>query len=370
VLSARVNLLTKTEQFDDAAWNANLNSTVDANSVAAPNGTLTGDKLVETATTGLHLVGRTSSGAIAGVSKTLSVFAKAAERNWLYLFEDSGSGGATFNLSNGSIGTVLGGIIPKIEPHGDGWFHCSITFSQVGTIERLRIALANGTNGFTYAGDGTSGIYIWGADLRVANTGVNLPPYQRVNTATDYDTAGFPHYLRFDGVDDGLRTNAINFTSTDKMTVFAGVRKLSDAAIGELFGVSTTPTSSAGAFGFYTPNGTASDSSILIYSRGTAITSAAQVNNPAPLTFALASEMDIGGPFLSLRKNGVQVAQSFASQGTGTYGNYPLYIGRRAGTSLPFNGHLYQLIVRGAQSTTSQIQSGEAYTNSKTKAYA
>jgi hypothetical protein len=94
--------------------------------------------------------------------------------------------------------------------------------------------LANGTNGFTYAGDGTSGIYIWGADLRVANTGVNLPPYQRVNTATDYDTAGFPHYLRFDGVDDFLQTSSINFTSTDKMTVFAGVRKLSDAAASAL----------------------------------------------------------------------------------------------------------------------------------------
>jgi hypothetical protein len=41
-------------------------------------------------------------------------------------------------------------------------------------------------------------------------------------------------------------------------------------------------------------------------------------------------------------------------QGTGNYGNYPLYIGRRAGTSLPFNGHLYSLIGIGRLTTDSE----------------
>ncbi|HQV25252.1 MAG TPA: hypothetical protein PLS76_05850, partial [Acinetobacter sp.] len=38
------------------------------------------------------------------------------------------------------------------------------------------------------------------------------------------------------------------------------------------------------------------------------------------------------------------VASSNNSQGTGNYGNHPIYIGRRAGTSLAFNGHIYSLI--------------------------
>ena len=52
------------------------------------------------------------------------------------------------------------------------------------------------------------------------------------------------------------------------------------------------------------------------------------------------------------------------------YGNYPLYIGRRGGTTAPFNDHLYSLIIRGAASSDSQIASVERYINGKTKAYA
>ena len=78
---------------------------------------------------------------------------------------------------------------------------------------------------------------------------------------------------------------------------------------------------------------------------------------------------DIAGDAAILRINGTQAASSTADQGTGTYGNYPLFIGRRAGTSLPFNGHLYQLIVRGAQSSLPQVQAGEKWTNNRTGAY-
>jgi hypothetical protein len=45
-------------------------------------------------------------------------------------------------------------------------------------------------------------------DARVANDGVGLPAYQRVNTSTDYDTAGFPQAESFDGVDDFQITSA------------------------------------------------------------------------------------------------------------------------------------------------------------------
>lgn len=72
---------------------------------------------------------------------------------------------------------------------------------------------------------------------------------------------------------------------------------------------------------------------------------------------------------MTLRIDTNQVATSNASQGTGTYGNYPLYLFRRGGTSLPFNGRFFGLIVRGAQSTASQIASGETYMNQKSKAY-
>jgi hypothetical protein len=42
------------------------------------------------------------------------------------------------------------------------------------------------------------------ADLRASSNVAGMPTYQRVNTSTDYDTAGFFPYLRYDGVDDSM----------------------------------------------------------------------------------------------------------------------------------------------------------------------
>ena len=208
------------------------------------------------------------------------------------------------------------------------------------------------------------------ADLRAANMGVGLPAYQRVNTATDYDTAGFPMYLRFDGVDDCLVTPSINFTGTDKMTVFAGVHKLSDSATaGILVELSTNTNATNGSFAM-----TANDAgsfAYVAYSKGTEPWrfAASPLSYYAPDSRVLRLTSDIAGSLVALGVNGVQVKQDTSSQGTGNYGNYPIYIGRRAGTSFPFNGHIYSLIVRGAQSTAQQIASAETWVNQRTGAY-
>ena len=207
------------------------------------------------------------------------------------------------------------------------------------------------------------------ADLRVANTGVNLPAYQRVNTDTDYDTAGFPYYLQFDGIDDSLVTGNINFTATDKMTVFAGVRKLSDAAAGMLFELSSNSFANQGSASLLAPETTSVRYSF--YSHGTYAWRATTSNNLylSPVSNIVTCKADISADQTILRLNGTQASSSTADQGTGNYGNYPLYIGRRGNTSLPFNGRLYGLVVRGALSSTAEITSAESYMNTFTRAY-
>ena len=175
------------------------------------------------------------------------------------------------------------------------------------------------------------------------------------------------YYLSFDGTDDGMATPSIDFTGTDKMTVWVGVRKLSDAALGVL--VEPWPTSyNNGHFAILAPIDPAS----LDFSsrtRGTLLTSATASGIAAPITSVLCADMSISDDRNILRVNGVQAASSVDDQGTGNYGNYPLYIGRRGGTTFPFNGRIYQLIIRGAASNVGQIAAGEAYVNSKTRAY-
>ncbi len=190
-------------------------------------------------------------------------------------------------------------------------------------------------------------------------------PYQGVNTDTDYDADPnkFPAYLRFDGVDDALQTGNINFTGTDKMTVWAGVTKLSDAVAGIVCELSSSISLSNGAFTLLAPVSVANYG---FYSKGTVLVQAISgTGRGAPHSSVITGIGDISGDRATLRELSVQTVQMTANQGTGNYGNYTLYVGARAGTSLYFNGRLHGLIVRGAQSSLLQIEATELYMKKK-----
>ena len=149
------------------------------------------------------------------------------------------------------------------------------------------------------------------------------------------------YYLAFDGTDDFLQTNNIDFTATDKVSLFAGVRKLSNAAtsvIAEFSGNTALTTNSFYLVGLVS-------SALQFNSRGSGISSI--VNSPsfpAPSSVVISSVGDISGDVSKIRANGGSYAVNVGDQGTGNYGNYPLYMGRRGGTSLAFNGHIYGLL--------------------------
>jgi len=179
------------------------------------------------------------------------------------------------------------------------------------------------------------------------------------------------YYLLFDGIDDALQTANVNFTGTDKVTIWVGVRKLSDAAVGMLLELSASTVLNKQSFDIRAPS-TVSTNNYFFRSGGTAPLGAADAiatGYAAPITNVLTAIGQINNDVAILRVNAIQAASSITDQGTGNYGNYPLYIGSRGGTTLPFNGRLYSLIIRGAQSTATQISTAETYVNSKTGAY-
>jgi len=190
------------------------------------------------------------------------------------------------------------------------------------------------------------------------STGASRPTLQQ-------DSNGL-YYLSFDGADDGMATPSINFTGTDAVTVFAGVRKNSDAAAGILAELSTNSDSTNGTFELVASVG---GNNYYAQSRGTVRSTINATGYVAPHSAVLVAEAKISTDILRLHVNNAAPLSSATDQGTGNYGNYPLYIGRRGGTSLPFNGRIYQLIVRGAESNAGQIAAGEAWCNSKTRAY-
>lgn len=198
----------------------------------------------------------------------------------------------------------------------------------------------------------------------------------RGNHATQSTTTSRPilqidgsgkYYLSFDGVDDWLVTGNINFTATDKVTVVAGVRKLSDAAFAVVCELSASRALNNSAFTMSAPAGVLPRLGYYFSSKGTLdATTGVDTGYTPPITNVVTGISGISTDQLILRVNGGQVASSATDQGTGNYGNYPLYIGRRGGIEFPFNGHLYSLIIRGAASTTQQITDTEKYVAGKT----
>lgn len=388
VLSARVNLLTKTEVFNNAAWTKDA-TTVTADATTAPDGTTTADALLETTANDQHRTYQTAT-IITGSIVTVSVAMKANGRNYGYLQIADGSTpakrySALVDLSGGSIVATRTLNTPtntssSITSLGSGWYRVTVAMTCAGALAYPFIAIADSSSPSynagdlpTYTGDVTKGIYIWGADVRYQNDGVGLPAYQSVNTSTDYATTGFPMYLSFDGTDDSLSTGSINFTGTNKLTLFAGVRKLSTAARGIVAELSAVATS-AGTFFFDAPNGSpwTNYGTYLTGSGGSGTyivtTFTTPISNVVTISF------DLSGAALSdqikPRFNGTLTQNGGSGSGSGgNFANEPLYIGRRNNASVPFNGRLYSLIVRGASTSSSQIGLAETYLNTKTRAY-
>jgi predicted secreted protein len=179
VANAPVNLLTFSEQFDDAVW-TRLNTTVTANTVIAPNGTLTADSVFESSDTVVtnHGIYRASSlDFTAGTTYTTSAYVKnrSGSRSFRLDFPSaafSGGPSAFFDLQSGAVLSGTGATITNV---GDGWYRCSFTQTATSTASSrfLTFGLGSGTTR-DYVGDGTSGIFIWGAQL---NTGSTALPY-------------------------------------------------------------------------------------------------------------------------------------------------------------------------------------------------
>jgi hypothetical protein len=91
------------------------------------------------------------------------VFAKASERSWIAL-QLGASRVAYFNLSAGTIGTTTGSTTATITALANGWYRCAIAGVRE-TSQANNILLASADNTASYAGNGTSGIFIWGAQL-------------------------------------------------------------------------------------------------------------------------------------------------------------------------------------------------------------
>lgn len=219
----RVNLLLRSEEFDNASW-IKFNATVTADATTSPDGTTNADKLVEnTAVSAQHRVSQAVTTAI-GTSYTYSAYVKAGERTSVQLRVIGATtfAATTVNLINGTLsGTIGVGVITNA---GNGWYRVSITGTADSILSTCYINLVNAGN-ITYTGDGTSGAFIYGADIEAGAFATSYIPTvaSQVTRSADVATMTGTNFSSW------YNASAGTFVSQFTNSTISGTRSVLDA---------------------------------------------------------------------------------------------------------------------------------------------
>jgi hypothetical protein len=270
---AGTNVILRSEEIENAAWGDD-NCTRTANQTAAPSGGTTADKIVADNVNTNHSVynatGLTASAAI----YTASVYLKAGEYSYGFvtIVGDANITNARYqivvDLSNGSITETndRGGAANtsnSVTSIGNGWYRIAVSMTQTTDANGCYIVFGPSSTGTPttnassldpeYQGDGTSGIYAWGAQMELGTVATSYIPTlgSTVTRATDnisiavsnipsYSSA-ISGYLQFkllvaDGApiiyaDDGTNNNWISFTKFSQVEIYVREGGTDDADV-------------------------------------------------------------------------------------------------------------------------------------------
>jgi hypothetical protein len=350
-VGGRRNLLVWTEDFGNTlGWSTiefagtASRAVVTSNAGVSPFGDMSADRIVFNLNGGTTITDRSyitqNFTAPGSVAYTLSVWLRTE------------SGTASVVLETDSGNDNLAAVTTE-------WQRFSVTRVAVAGSRQNRIGL----RGTTGSSDSAT-VLAWGAQLELGSTAT---AYQRVGSRFDVTEPGKPdrHYLFSGGTSDPrwMQTPTIA-PGTDKAQVFAGIRKLSDAARGTVIELTASSATNNGALHLTAPN-TAS-ATFGFESKGTTLQDAVGSGFSAPVSAVLTGLGNIAGDSAILRVNGAVADTETGDQGTGNYTAAAVFIGRRNGTDNALNGEISSLTIRfGPDLTTEQIELLEQFTASK-----
>ena len=227
------NLFTYSEEIDNVAW-FKANSSITANTILAPDGTLTADKVVANATGVGGGIQRTYT-TTANTNYTMSVYLKKGEYKYVRLHW--GKSGSPYtririiiNLDDGSFtntdsGTPTSITTRSVTDVGNGWYRCSLggIFDTTSTDGVLVAEILDDSQNVTHTGNDYSGLYFWGAQLEQASFPTSYIKTTGSQVTRSVDSASM------------TGTNFTNFFSSQVGTLLAHFGKINegDTEIGE-----------------------------------------------------------------------------------------------------------------------------------------
>lgn len=176
---SRTNSITYSEDFSNAAWTKSGTSVVSGFASPSADSPLGAFKLVENTANSAHTITSNVGSVSSGATTTKSIIVKPNGRRWVLILDIYKPGSrAWFDLELGVVGSRQpSAISSSIEKLSNGYFRCSVVSAVNGASSQLRMDIVEGNNVTTgYQGDGTSGVYIFGAQLEVGSYATSYIP--------------------------------------------------------------------------------------------------------------------------------------------------------------------------------------------------
>ena len=229
---AATNLITYSEDFA-SGWVLD-NTNVVINSAISPNGSLNADKIIATAINGSHSAFVSlSSSTSSGTSYCYSFFAKAEEYTKAAI-RIGGSGYSTqpmavVNLLNGTVVSQQGFTSVSVADFNNGWYKIIAVFTSTSSVAANIQPIADDfittADNYTYTGNGTSGVYIWGAMFETGVASSYIPTQGSAVTRAAETASGSGNSEVFNDSEGVLFVNhkpIINTTTNSSTTVNNG----------------------------------------------------------------------------------------------------------------------------------------------------
>lgn len=335
----RTNLVTYSEQFNNAAW-TKTGSSVSSNVIVSPDGTINADKLIEDTSTGAHECAQSVT-LVASTTYALSVFAKADTRTLVRVAGRSFGSWSTFpsaifNLSAGTVTSISGVGTPTITSIGNGWYRCVVFGTTSATNAGVTVGLVSTGTTSSYTGDGTSGLYIWGAQLEAGAFATSYIPTVASQVTRSADVAVM------------TGTNFSSWYNATEGSMYAQYDWLGDSSFDYMFAVNDTTGNNLIGIGLSNAN---------IY-RGIVVTSGTTVASMTAGGVGVIGQ--VYSQAMAYKLNDFALAGGGVMRGTDTAGAVPVVtqasFNGSSGISNLFNGHIRRIAYYPRRLANTELQ--------------